>query len=121
RQTTINQRFEVCSPKNRPFFLENANYFQAPITLFFSRRVRDPQLGARVTGRAGRWAIGALAMDDRQRGRAVAAYDPLAIDGRRPVRSVAATDSAAGDRTFNGLFRARRDFANQSRVGFMLT
>jgi hypothetical protein len=103
-QVTINQRFEVFFPEKRPFFLENSDYFQAPITLFFSRRVRDPQLGARVTGRAGRWAIGALAMDDRQ-----------------PGRAVAATDSAAGDRTFNGLFRARRDFANQSRVGFMLT
>lgn len=103
-QVTINQRFEVFFPEKRPFFLENSDYFQTPITLFFSRRVRDPQLGARITGRAGRWAIGALSMDDRQ-----------------PGRLVPAASGAFGDRTFNGVFRARRDFSNQSRAGFMVT
>jgi hypothetical protein len=103
-QVTINQRFEVFFPEKRPFFLENSDYFQTPITLFFSRRIRDPQLGGRVTGRAGRWAIGALTMDDRQ-----------------PGRVIANTSDAFGERTFNGLVRARRDFANQSRVGFMMT
>ena len=57
-QVTINQRYEVFFPEKRPFFLENANYFQTPITLFFSRRIGDPQFGSRVTGRTGRWAIG---------------------------------------------------------------
>ncbi|HEX9367530.1 MAG TPA: DUF5916 domain-containing protein [Vicinamibacterales bacterium] len=103
-QVTINQRFEVFFPEKRPFFLENADYFQTPITLFFSRRIRDPQVGARVTGRAGRWAIGALTMDDRQPGRQV---DP--------------TSDAFGDRTVDTVVRARRDFSNQSRLGFVLT
>jgi hypothetical protein len=103
-QVTINQRFEVFFPEKRPFFLENADYFQTPITLFFSRRIRDPQLGSRVTGRAGRWAVGALAMDDRQPGRAV---DPAS--------------EAFGDRTFNAVMRARRDFSNSSRLGFLAT
>src|SRR4029453_2582419 len=101
-QVTINQRFEVFFPEKRPFFLENADYFQTPITLFFSRRIRDPQVGSRVTGRVGRWAVGALAMDDRQPGRAVAPPSPF-----------------AGDGTFNGVVRARRDFANTSRLGFL--
>jgi hypothetical protein len=91
-QVTINQRFEVFFPEKRPFFLENADYFQTPITLFFSRRIRDPQLGARVTGRLGRWAVGALTMDDRK-----------------------------GDRTLNTVVRARRDYANQSSFGVLLT
>jgi hypothetical protein len=103
-QVTINQRFEVFFPEKRPFFLENADYFQTPITLFFSRRIGDPQLGARVTGRYGRWAVGTLTMDDRQ-----------------PGRQVDASSDAFGDRTFNTVVRARRDYANQSNFGVLLT
>ena len=69
-QVTINQRFEVFFPEKRPFFLENAGYFQTPINLFFSRRIGDPQVGVRATGKLGGWAAGALAIDDRAPGRA---------------------------------------------------
>jgi len=103
-QVTINQRFEVFFPEKRPFFLENSDYFNTPITLFFSRRIRDPRLGGRVTGRIGRWAVGALAMDDRQ-----------------PGRAVAADSEAFGDGATNAVVRARRDFANSSRLGFLVT
>ena len=50
-QVTVNQRFEVFFPEKRPFFLENADFFASPITLFFSRRLGDPQFGARMTGK----------------------------------------------------------------------
>ena len=103
-QVTINQRYEVFFPEKRPFFLENADYFQTPIALFFSRRIGDPQFGGRLTGRTGRWAVGTLAIDNRKPG------------------NVADPESAAvGSRTFDGIVLARRDFANQSRVGFMAT
>ena len=55
-QVTVNQRFEVQFPEKRPFFLENANYFQTPIPLLFTRRIVDPQWGARLTGKDGPWA-----------------------------------------------------------------
>ena len=103
-QVTINQRFEVFFPEKRPFFLENADYFNTPITLFFSRRIRDPRVGTRVTGRLGHWALGALAMDDRQ-----------------PGRTVELASDAFGDEAVNAVVRARRDFANQSRLGVLLT
>ena len=102
-QVTVNQRFEVFFPEKRPFFLENAGFFQTPINLFFSRRLRDPQLGARMTGKVGAWAVGALTMDDRAPGRAVDRDDPL-----------------FGDRSFNALARARREFG-QSSVGALVT
>ncbi len=72
-QVTSNQRFEVFFPEKRPFFLENAGFFQmgavdlnrgAAETLFFSRRIADPNAGVRITGRAGAWAVGALIADD---------------------------------------------------------
>src|SRR6185295_10849684 len=102
-QVTINQRFEVFFPEKRPFFLENAGYFQTPINLFFSRRIRDPQIGARATGKLGGWAAGALAIDDRAPGRALEAVDPQ-----------------YGDRAVNGVVRVRRELG-ESSFGALIT
>jgi hypothetical protein len=103
-QVTINQRFEVFFPERRPFFLENAGFFQTPTNLFFSRRVADPQLGIRLTGKAGRWALGGLASDDRA-----------------PGLAVAPGDSRYGDRTLDGVMSVRREFGEQSSLGFLAT
>lgn len=103
-QVTTNQRFEVFFPERRPFFIENAGYFQTPFTLFFSRRVRDPQFGTRATGKIGGWAVGALVTDDRAAGQTL---DPV--------------DPQFGDRAFNAVGRARREFGNQSSVGALVT
>ena len=102
-QVTVNQRFEVFFAEKRPFFLENAGYFQTPITLFFSRRIGDPQVGARATGKIGGWAVGALAIDDRAPGHTVDPDDPL-----------------HGDRAANAVVRARREFG-ESSVGALVT
>jgi hypothetical protein len=48
-QVTVNQRFEVFFPEKRPFFMENAGFFSTPETLFFSRRIANPQFGVRLT------------------------------------------------------------------------
>jgi hypothetical protein len=52
-QVTVNQRFEVFFPEKRPFFLENADFFQTPINLMFTRRIREPRIGARLSGKQG--------------------------------------------------------------------
>jgi len=73
---TVNQRFEVFFPEKRPFFMENASYFNTPTTLFFSRRIVDPEYGVRLTGKLGRWGLGVLATDDRAPGQTAALDDP---------------------------------------------
>ncbi len=103
-QVTINQRFEVFFEEKRPFFIENASYFQTPINLFFSRRIADPQVGARITGKKAGWGIAGLAIDDRAPGNQV---DPL--------------DPAFGDRAGIGVVRVQRDLPNQSSVGVLAT
>lgn len=70
-QNTVNQRFEVFFPEKRPFFLENAGFFESPINLLFTRRITDPQFGSRLTGKAGPYAIGLLFSDDQSPGRIV--------------------------------------------------
>jgi len=101
-QVTVNQRFEVFFPEKRPFFLENANFFETPINLVFTRRIADPQFGARLTGKAGPYALGALLIDDQSPGRIVPDSDPL-------------TDK----RALFGIFRVSRDLFQQSSLGFI--
>ncbi len=103
-QVTVSQRFEVFFPEKRPFFLENATYFNTPINLFFTRRIANPQFGARLTGKAGRNSIGALVADDREPGLMVPPNDPL-----------------AGKRAYFGIFRYSRDLLKDSSLGMIYT
>jgi hypothetical protein len=103
-QITVNRRFEVFFPERRPFFLENADFFQTPITLFFSRRIADPQLGLRLTGKQGPYAIGTLVADDQAPGESVLPDDPL-----------------SGSRARFGVIRVNRDVFRESTVGILYT
>lgn len=103
-QVTINQRFEVFFPEKRPFFLENAGFFQTPENLFFSRRIADPQFGMRLTAKLGAWVLGGLLTDDRAPGKRVAQDSPL-----------------RGDRAAIGVVRVQRDLGNQSTAGLLVT
>jgi len=88
-QVTVNQRFEVFFPEKRPFFLENANYFQMPINLLFTRRIADPRGGARLTGKIGKYVLAAMVIDDE----------------------------SPGETALFNVLRARRDLGRQSSVG----
>lgn len=103
-QVTINQRFEVFFPEKRPFFIENAGYFESPVNLFHSRRIADPKFGGRVTGKAAGWAFGGLVTNDDAPGERADADDPR-----------------SGSTAFVTVLRAQRDFANQSYVGGLFT
>jgi hypothetical protein len=98
-QVTINQRFEVRVDEKRPFFIENSGFFQTPIELFFSRRIQDPSGGARMTTKLGPWAIGALAMNDREPALVPAG---VSLDGRQ---------------AYVGVLRVQRDLPGQSTLG----
>ncbi len=103
-QVTVNERFEVFFPEKRPFFLENAGFFQTTTNLLFTRRIADPQVGARTTGKLGPYAFGALLIDDEAPGKRVPGSDPL-----------------SGKRAFAGAFRVNRDISSQSTVGLLVT
>jgi hypothetical protein len=102
----------VFFPEKRPFFLENSNFFDSaqPNTPFqltqlvFTRRIGDPEFGARLTGKQGPWNLGFLASDDRAPGEAVVPTDPL-----------------AGQRAKFAVGRVTYDFGHQSNVGVIYT
>jgi hypothetical protein len=103
-QVTVNQRFEVFFPERRPFFLENSDFFRTPINLVFTRRIADPQFGARLTGKARGFSVGAMLIDDQAPGRRLAPNDPL-------------TDKRARF----GIVRVNRDIFKQSSIGVIYT
>ncbi|MFQ5817258.1 MAG: DUF5916 domain-containing protein [Terriglobia bacterium] len=103
-QVTVNERFEVFFPELRPFFIENASFFQTPINLLFTRRIADPQFGVRLTGKAGPYALGILLADDQA-----------------PGRSVLPDDPEHGKRAYFGIVRLNRDLFQQSTLGLIFT
>jgi hypothetical protein len=103
-QVTANQRFEVFFPEKRPFFLENASFFETPMNLLFTRRIADPQFGARLTGKLGPYALGAFVIDDESPGKRVLPGDP-----------------DHGQRALFSIVRVSRDLWQQSTLGFICT
>lgn len=103
-QVLVNNRFEVYLPEKRPFFLENTNYFTTPLDLLFTRRIADPQFGARLTGKIGKYTLGGLFADDQEPGKIVPSGSPL-----------------SGKRAFFGVARVTRDLGDQGTIGLLLT
>lgn len=103
-QVTVNNRFELWFPERRPFFLENASYFDTPLSLVFTRRIADPNYGLRLSGKTGPYSLGFLFADDDSPGKTVSENDP-----------------AAGSSAHFGVARVSRDIGKGSNVGVIFT
>lgn len=116
-QNTINQRFEVYFPEKRPFFLENSNFFEAPLIGFgnqarmmFTRRIADPTFGVRLSGKQGPWNLGFLVADDRSPGLIVPLDDPL--HGKRAYFTVGRVSYDFGQNLTIGAMYTGREFVD---------
>ena len=66
-QVTVNERFALFFPEKRPFFLEALEQYDTPQRLIYTRRIRDPLAGVKLTGKSGGTAFAYLgAADDRR-------------------------------------------------------
>jgi hypothetical protein len=129
-QITTNQRYELFYPEKRPFFTENASYFDVPMVVpgqhFLStRRIAEPDFGARLTGKLGKYSIGALLADDAAPGKAVLASDPSAgkhaifdvMRINREISSAFNVGATYADRTFAGSFSRVADVDTTFGIG----
>jgi hypothetical protein len=115
-QFTVDQRFPVYFPELRPFFLENASYFNTPITLVYTRNIAHPEYGVRMTGKLGRTNLGVFAIDDRLPGEAVAPSDPLY--GKRAKVAVTRVSRDIGDGSSLGAIYTDEEFGGGwNRIG----
>ena len=98
--------YENYFQENRPFFTEGARYFNLStgeedyhgggVSLFYSRRIRNPRFAAKVTGKTGGWGFGVLG-----------AINKVGVEPGEDPR----------DSSF-GVFRVQKDILKNSQVGF---
>lgn len=122
-QNTINQRFPVYFPEKRPFFLENSNFFEAPLIadaqqdrMVFTRDIVDPSFGVRLTGKEGPWNLGLFVADDKSPGETVVPGDPLY--GTRAYFAIGRVTHDIGEHSSVGMMFTDREYVNdKNRVG----
>ncbi len=83
--------FEVLLSERRPFYQEGSGYFDTNFYLFYSRRIADPLLAAKITGKEKGFSLGALG----------------AINENK----------STGHKDFHGVFRLKKDIFKMSYVG----
>ena len=64
-QLDINEPFALGYAEKRPFFTEGADYFATPARLLYTRTLRDPDWGVKLTGKENSHTIGLYLVRDR--------------------------------------------------------
>ena len=83
--------YEYALSENRPFYAESADFFSTSFNLFYSRRITNPQLALKVTGKEKGFSLGAL---------------------------FAKNEAPGGDR-FHGVLRIKKDILHLSNIGII--
>jgi len=102
-QIQVNQRFPLFFEELRPFFLEGQEIFRVAGNLLHTRTIVDPRYGAKLTGKVGRWVLGAIVADDEAPGR------------------VEPPESGHSETAQLAIGRVRLDVGSDSNVGLMVT
>ena len=63
-QLDVNEPFALFFPEKRPFFMEGSDFFATPLDVVYTRTMRDPSWGAKLTGKVGSDTVGAYAVRD---------------------------------------------------------
>lgn len=104
----INEPFALYYTEKRPFFNEGAEFFQTGSRIVYSRTLRDPSWGFKLTGKEGANSIGALVVRDE--------LTNLIFPGSQYSRSKSlALDSTAY------AFRYKRDIGSRYTLGLIGT
>jgi hypothetical protein len=60
----VNRPFAIFYPELRPFFMEGADFFDTTLDAVYTRMMRQPAWGLKLTGKEGAHTVGAFAVDD---------------------------------------------------------
>ncbi|WP_448568581.1 DUF5916 domain-containing protein [Thalassotalea ganghwensis] len=63
-QLNINNNFALYNQEKRPFFLDNADYFDSNYNLVYTRNINAPNYGAKLSARKGDHTLGLFVTDD---------------------------------------------------------
>lgn len=107
-QLDINEPFALSFPEKRPFFTEGADYFSTLKRAVYTRTMRDPDWGMKLTGKEGVHTIGAyLVRDD---------VTNFIFPG-----SQSSSSTSLDQKNTSGVFRYKRDMGRKYTLGLMAT
>jgi len=112
-QIDVNQRFALYYPEKRPFFLEGKDFYDTPFELVYTRKIVDPQMGFKLTGKLGKTTIGILST-----------YDNNLPDIKIYEEEEEEEDEEEEENPYLSLvnvFRLKRDLFSESHIGFIVT
>ncbi|MBN1350039.1 carbohydrate binding family 9 domain-containing protein [candidate division KSB1 bacterium] len=108
RQLDINEPFALFYSERRPFFTEGTDFFAALESIIYTRTIRDPSWGLKLTGKEGANTIGAYIVRDE--------ITNLIFPGSQGSGSTS-LDMA----NTSSVFRYKRDFGSRYNVGLLAT
>lgn len=108
RQLDVNQPFALFYEEKRPFFMEGADFFDNPLDAVYTRVVRDPGWGVKLTGKEGRNTLATFIAEDE-------VTNILVPASQRSAAISLDQDSLAA------ALRYERDIGERSTVGTLAT
>ncbi len=104
----VNQPFAIFYPEKRPFFTEGADFFDTRINTVYTRMMRDPSWGMKITGKEGSNTIGAYVVRDE--------LTNLLFPGNQ-----ASDSTSLAIANTSSVFRYKRDIGNKYTLGLLAT
>lgn len=103
----VNTTFALFFPERRPFFQEGSNLYDTWISGIYTRSINDPEVAAKLSGRAGKMEYLYLAARDEA--------TPMIIPHEQ------SSDFLLLDGSFSNIARVRRSLKEESYIGAMVT
>ncbi|MBN2345192.1 MAG: hypothetical protein JXO51_02300 [Candidatus Aminicenantes bacterium] len=108
RQLDVNQPFALFYQEKRPFFTEGSDFFSSPFRVIYTRTLRDPRWGLKLSGKEGANTVGAYVVQDE--------LTNLIFPGSQ------GSGAALLDRVSSGLvLRYKRDLGSRYTLGALFT
>jgi len=107
-QLDVNEPFALFFEEKRPFFTEGSDYFDSRLNIVYTRMMRDPSWGLKLTGKEGGNTVGAYVVRDE--------ITNLIFPGNQSsiTTSLAMANSSS-------VFRYKRDIGSRYTVGLLAT
>jgi len=108
RQLDVNEPFALSYAEKRPFFMEGADFFSTPLNAIYTRSIRDPDWGAKLSGKAATNTLGAYLVEDD--------VTNLIFPGSQGSEGTTLTE-----RSTSAVLRYKRDIGNRFTLGGLFT
>jgi hypothetical protein len=118
-QLRVNRPFAIFFPELRPFFMEGADFFDTGMDAVYTRMMREPAWGLKLTGKEGGHTIGAYVVSDQVTNIIIPGSETSAFTSleQKNLSTVARYRYDIGNRfTLGGLYTGRQGTDYYNRV-----